>query len=189
MSTQIAFFYGRSALVVQPSDKAAKEVVGLLKAIDFKTVRQARSAGAAKGILKKTSFDCVIYGASAEGPNCHDLVRFIRTHRESPNRRMPIIFMAREAVIDDRRAAINHGVNEVISQPLDCGELIVKLKAALSGEGRFIKTIGYVGPDRRHGERRQGPGMVHEDRGLCLPERDRKRQRVLASLPLSISRW
>ncbi|MRG72858.1 response regulator [Alphaproteobacteria bacterium HT1-32] len=95
------------------------------------------------------------------------LLRWIRRHKESPDRFMPFVMIS--AYSDDARVemARDLGVNEFLSKPFTVREVARHLEAVVRDGREFCRTSIYFGPNRRR--KREAPDMgerrVHKKNG------------------------
>lgn len=114
-----------------------------LSALGFEKIVQSNSPKEALQAIQDSKADALI--------TLHDLklVKFLRTHRASPNKRIVIILvtanLGAEEILQERDA----GVNEIVAKPASASQVITHLYNALSAPRDFIDTKLYHGPDRR----------------------------------------
>src|SRR3546814_20715250 len=76
-------------------------------------------------------------------------------------------------------AARDAGVNEIVVKPVSMEALVLRLMHVLKAPRPFIRSTGFVGPDRRRlGQRRNGERRNHPAGGL---PQDRKSTRLNSS--------
>jgi two-component system chemotaxis response regulator CheY len=91
-----------------------------------------------------------------------ELVRFLRSHKASPNRDIVIILVTGDLGTDDILAERDSGVTEIVAKPASVDRVIGHVYEALTHPRRFIDAKAYHGPDRR---RRMSPYTKRERRG------------------------
>ena len=77
------------------------------------------------------------------------LLRWVRRHKESPDRFMPFVMIS--AYSDDARVemARDLGVNEFLSKPFSVRDVARHLEAVVRDTREFCRTSMYFGPNRR----------------------------------------
>lgn len=77
------------------------------------------------------------------------LLRWVRRHKESPDRFMPFVMIS--AYSDDARVemARDLGVNEFLSKPFSVKDIAGHLEAVVRDTREFCRTSMYFGPNRR----------------------------------------
>ena len=80
------------------------------------------------------------------------LLRWVRKHKESPNRFMPFVMIT--AFSDPARVQLAReiGVTEFLSKPFSAQSVAVHLMAALKDKRRYVRIGNFFGPDRRRRE-------------------------------------
>ncbi len=77
------------------------------------------------------------------------LLRWIRHHRESPNRFLPFIAMSATPSEKRVKAARDLGANQFIARPFTVDILCDHIDSLVRNDRRYVKTGEYFGPDRR----------------------------------------
>lgn len=81
--------------------------------------------------------------------NGMQLLQWVRTNKDSPNRFMPFIMISGAADQDKVHAARDAGANEFISKPFTIGSIFTRIQAVIDRPRQFVATRTYFGPDRR----------------------------------------
>jgi DNA-binding response OmpR family regulator len=82
------------------------------------------------------------------------LLRWIRRHKESPDRFMPVLMLTANTDFEGIVAARDCGVTEMMTKPFSMKTLTDKVQSIIENPRQFIQAPTYFGPDRR---RRQMP--------------------------------
>ena len=77
------------------------------------------------------------------------LLRWIRRHKDSPNKFLPFIMISAIAEADKVMEARNLGANEFLAKPFSINTIATKLTALIDKPRHYIYTKDYFGPDRR----------------------------------------
>jgi two-component system chemotaxis response regulator CheY len=131
-----------------------------LHAAGFGQVTQAATAKEALQAVRDNHADAIVV------PHDLKLIKFLRTHRASPDKRIVIILMTANLRTADIARERDSGVNEIVAKPASVEQVISHLFGALSLPRRFIDARRYHGPDRRRHNRpykkqeRRGTGQV-----------------------------
>lgn len=77
------------------------------------------------------------------------LLRWVRRHKDSPDRFMPIIMIT--AYTEKKRVqdARDLGVNEMLAKPFTVKSLMEKIMLVVNRNRQFVHNNNYFGPDRR----------------------------------------
>lgn len=133
----------------------------VLSSMGVQVIREAHDGEHALALLREAPADLLIIDwkmAPMDG------LSFVRKLRRSPDEMkpgVPILMVTAHADDHLRREARDAGIDGVMAKPLSAKELITQLGAVMSSEASFIRSDGYVGPDRR----------CRSDRGYRGPER------------------
>lgn len=122
-------------------------------AISF--LREVRSNPMRAGVM---SVDIIISNwdmSPVDGPL---LLRWVRRHKESPNRYVPFLMLTAYTEAERVAAARDLGAHEVISKPFTIRALGDKIVGVIRTNRQFVQNSSYFGPDRRrHAEPHSGP--------------------------------
>src|SRR5690606_32703817 len=77
------------------------------------------------------------------------LLRWLRRHKESPNRFMPFIMVTAYTEEARVKEARDMGANEVMTKPFTINGFAQKLENIILRPRQFVHTKDYFGPDRR----------------------------------------
>ncbi|MEX6723060.1 response regulator [Parapedomonas caeni] len=77
------------------------------------------------------------------------LLRWLRRHKDSPDRFMPFLMITAYSERARVQEARELGVNEVMTKPFTIRTLGEKLIAVINRNRQFVHTRDYFGPDRR----------------------------------------
>lgn len=138
-----------NALIVDDVPNMRTLVSEILKAAGVRRPREAADGDAAYEILKVEPIDVIFLDLLMKPVGGLELVRRIRTAPESPNVYVPIIVISgqtTEKVVAEARDA---GVNEVVAKPITARAVLERLKLVIEQPRPFVRTAGFVGPDRR----------------------------------------
>lgn len=94
------------------------------------------------------------------------LLKWLRRHKDSPNKFMPFIMISALSEVDKVMEARNLGANEFLTKPFSINSIAAKLTALIDKPRNYIYTKDYFGPDRR----RQQLPMKAENRRTATKE-------------------
>lgn len=95
-----------------------------------------------------------------------DLLRWVRMHRESPNRFLPVVLMANAFEPVDIKEARGFGATHFLVKPVTVDALADRLLTVINRPRQFIFSPTYFGPDRR------GADKTVEDERRALTDLD-----------------
>lgn len=84
-------------------------------------------------------------------------LRWVRRHKDSPDRFVPFIMITGYTEPERIKAAREMGVTEVLAKPFNVLNVGEKILNIIERPRQFVHTAGYFGPDRR---RRKGEPKV-----------------------------
>jgi two-component system chemotaxis response regulator CheY len=148
-----------SALVVEDNFYLSSLLVQSLKALSIGNIRVAGDAGEAIDILQMMkhdptkaglmSVDLVFSNWQMEPVDGFMLLRWVRRHKDSPNRFIPFVMVTAYADRDRVGQARDMGVTEILAKPFSVNSIAMKLMQAIERPRQFVHTPNYFGPDRR----------------------------------------
>lgn len=152
-------FERMSVLVVEDSQWLMSLMIQSLRAVGVGTVKKAEHGGDAIEFLKVMqsrpgeagvqAIDMVISNWEMSPVNGLILLRWLRRHKDSPNRFMPVVMVSgysnRQAVEEAR----DWGVTEFMTKPYSVDMLMLRMMQAILRPRQFVHTSEYFGPDRR----------------------------------------
>ncbi len=76
-------------------------------------------------------------------------LRWMRTHKESPNRFIPFLMVTGFGDKTKVEEARDLGVTEVLAKPFSVNSVAEKLLQVIGAQRQYVQTATYFGPDRR----------------------------------------
>ncbi|WP_169568483.1 response regulator [Sneathiella limimaris] len=76
-------------------------------------------------------------------------LRWIRTHKDSPNRFIPFLMVTGFGDKEKVEEARDLGVSEVLAKPFSVNSVADKVLQIIGTKRQFVQTATYFGPDRR----------------------------------------
>jgi len=121
----------------------------MLRSMGITLIREASDGIDALEIVRDWRPDVIILDLMMEQLDGIEFTKLIRRGSDSTHPYVPIIMMTGHT---DRRRVIearDSGVNEFVAKPLTARALIDRLKSVINNERGWVKSVNYVGPDRR----------------------------------------
>ncbi|MBC8242019.1 MAG: response regulator [Alphaproteobacteria bacterium] len=157
-----------SCLVVDDSSYLRTLISSSLRAIGVGNIKTADDGGQAIEFLQTVRDDPMKAGMqhvdmifSNWQMNPVDgmmLLRWVRRHKESPNRFVPFVMVTGYADREKVREARAMGVTEMLAKPFSVVNLAQRLLQVVDRPRKFVHTAEYFGPDRRRTQREIPPG-------------------------------
>lgn len=142
--------FARVMVLVVDDNHYMRVIVGtMLRSMGITLIREASDGIDALEIVRDWRPDVIILDLMMEQLDGIEFTKLVRRGTDSPNPYVPIIMMTghtdRRRVIEARDA----GVNEFVAKPLTARALIDRMRSVINNERGWVKSVGYVGPDRR----------------------------------------
>lgn len=77
------------------------------------------------------------------------LLRWVRRHKESPDRFVPVVMMSAYSDMERVTEARDMGASEFVHKPFTVNALAERLESIIDRPRQFVHTRTYFGPDRR----------------------------------------
>ena len=148
-----------NVLVVEDNPYLRLLLVQALRAIGIGNVKTANEGSEAIILLKLTvsdpvkagvvSFDMILSNWQMSPVDGMMLLRWVRRHKESPNRFIPFVMVTGYADRERIAEARDAGVTEVLAKPFSVTGVAQRLLQVIERPRQFIHTYDYFGPDRR----------------------------------------
>lgn len=148
-----------SVMVVDDSQFIRTLVINALKAIGVGQVTVAEEGGAAIETLTRIHRDPVRAGimgidmiisnwemAPVNGPM---LLRWIRRHKDSPDRFLPFLLLTAYSEAARITEAREMGAHDIMAKPFNIRTLSDKISGVILRNRQFVHTKDFFGPDRR----------------------------------------
>lgn len=153
-----------SFLIVDQNKLSTQIIRDILAMLEVTRVRSFTSVERARNVLRGEPVDIIITEYYMEPENGIDLIDWVRTASDSPDRMTPIIMLTANSEEEYVMRARDRGVTEFLAKPFNVEGLYRRLVAVIARPRAFVNVDGYFGPDRR---RRQvdydGPDRRHID--------------------------
>ncbi|MBL4802839.1 MAG: response regulator [Emcibacter sp.] len=148
-----------SILVVEDSQFIRSLIVNSLRVMGVGSIQSVEDGGQAIEFIKLVdndpmkagmmSIDLIISDWEMSPVNGMMLLRWIRRHKDSPDRFIPFMMLTGYSEPKRVQDARTMGVNEFMSKPFTVNALANKLFSIINKPRQFVHTGSYFGPDRR----------------------------------------
>jgi CheY-like chemotaxis protein len=148
-----------SILVVEDNNYMRSMLTMALKALGVGTVKTAAHGGEAIDVLRLMAIDPMKAGVMAIDAIFSNwqmspvdgmmLLRWVRRHKESPNRFIPFVMVSGYADRPRVAEARDLGVSEFMAKPYSVDMVAQRLLQVIEKPRQFVHTSDYFGPDRR----------------------------------------
>ncbi|MCE7999610.1 MAG: response regulator [Rhodobiaceae bacterium] len=133
-----------------------------LKAFEIKELAEARDGDDAAQILHASEVDFAIVDSGMAPVDGLSFTRHVRTGKGVPNAELPVIVLIAHPSVETIAAARDAGATDVLCKPVSAQLLFDRIQYAVKHCRDFVKTEGFVGPDRRR--RKDGHPASGEER-------------------------
>lgn len=136
-------------LLIDPNPLSIELTQDVLVMMGARQIRKCARSDRALEALRNDPFDIVITEWNTEPMNGLELIEFIRTSPNSPNRLMPILLMTARSEQEYVLQARDRGMTEFLAKPFTVEALHRRLVSIVAYPRPFIDAERYFGPDRR----------------------------------------
>jgi CheY-like chemotaxis protein len=168
--------FRRSTILVAEGDRGLRRTLrDVLLGMGFPSIVLAgNSAETMRQIVEqRPSVVLLDHKLPGSGPKGGDGLTLTRRLRRD-NDPLPIILMTGQPDAALVAAARDAGVNEIVRKPLSMEGLVLRLMHVLQVPRKFVRSTGYVGPDRRRlADRRRAERRAE---GPRPPDQERRKQ-------------
>lgn len=155
-----------SVLIVDDCTYMRMLVSAMLRGLGLRHIGEAGDGAEALAELRLTPYDVLITDLAMPTLDGIELARLLRTAKDSPAPRIPIIMMTAHSERARVLGARDAGVNEIVSKPLSAQTLIDRIIAVIDHPRGMVRSATYNGPCRRRRDdpRYRGPKRRDSDR-------------------------
>lgn len=176
--------FSRATILVAEGDRGLRRTLrDILLGMGFPSIILASTMAEAMRQIVEQRPSVILLDHKLPGGDGLLLTRRLRNDRNE----LPVILMAQAPDLALVAAARDAGVNEMAVKPLSMEGLVLRLMHVLKAPRAFVRSPGYLGPDRRRvPERRRterrghGPALLDPERRQKISRRsgeDRRRAR------------
>lgn len=128
-------------------------IKNLLAAMDIVDYQSCLNAKNAIGMMKENPPNLVITDLKLENLNGFELIRQIRKGEANVDPYIPILVLSSKTELSTVIEARNAGATEFLAKPVSMGSFYDRLVWMVENPRPFIKSKGFIGPDRRRAMR------------------------------------
>lgn len=153
-------FQDIAVLVVEDAPHLSGIICGILKSFGIATIYPARTGADALFILANHRVQVAIIDDLGPPLDGKSVIRELRSPDSGLPSEVPVIYVTGKPFKDDIFSARDAGANEVLSKPFSASQLMARIEAVLKKPRPIVRSVNFVGPDRRRqvkesGERRR----------------------------------
>lgn len=149
-----------NVLVAEDNQHMRFVIKTILKGMGIRAVRDAADGSDALKVLQTFPADVMISDWLMEPLDGLELTRMVRSASDSKNPYLPVIMLTGYTEIARVVEARDAGITEFLAKPISARNVYHRLVQIIERPRGFIKSSGFVGPDRR----RQAVKVKGEDR-------------------------
>ncbi len=138
-----------NVLVIEDTIPMRKLIENVLRATGVGHVYAAHDGVEGLKLFKNEKPDIVIVDWHMEPLDGIEIVRQIRTHPNSHDKKIPIIMITGYSALSRVATARDAGVTEFLIKPFSASALVRRIAYVVNNPRDFIRTDDYFGPDRR----------------------------------------
>jgi len=158
-----AYYPERLSVLIVDDSAFARALMGrVLRSLGIRQIIAASDGSEAIHYLKNVAtnpqkigvqrFDIVISDWTMSPVDGAMLLKWLRRHKDSPDRFIPFIMVSAQAEPEKVREARDLGANEFLAKPFSINGLATKLLQLIDRPRPFVYTRDYFGPDRRRSQ-------------------------------------
>ncbi len=150
-------------LIVDDNNDMRTLLRRMLASIGVKHILEATDGRAGIAILHETGCDVVLSDLDMKPMNGIEFTLAVRTSDNLSNSVVPIIMITGRTEMHVVEKARDAGITEFIAKPVTMGALQGRLTEVVERPRPFVRTGGYLGPDRRRKKTGRSPGRRQDD--------------------------
>lgn len=137
-----------AALIVDDNAHMRAIVATLLHALGVTEIKQATDGADARAMLGQWRPDLIVIDQNMQPVSGTEFARALRRTSENCYD-TPIIMLTAHTERSIVEAARDSGIDEILAKPISAKALLQRLHAVTHERRSFVKSVDYVGPDRR----------------------------------------
>ncbi|MEQ9487400.1 MAG: response regulator [Alphaproteobacteria bacterium] len=152
-------FENCTVLVVEDHMEIRTLLASVLTALGVRNVVVANNGAQAIEIMTQmrlrpdlagvTEIDAIVSDWVMDNIDGATLLRWVRRHKDSPDRFMPFLMLSANADADRVELARDLGASDFLAKPFTAASLAAHLVIAMTDDRHYVKVGAYFGPDRR----------------------------------------
>ena len=149
MSSTKYNFSDLGILILDDNDFAHSILRDILLSMKVKSIRHALNGADAFRAIKTDLPDIVIVDLLMAPINGFEFIKRVRAHGEDDVRHLPLLVVTAYSSMDYVTRARDIGAIEVLCKPISVAAVYDRFVYMRNSPRQFVRTEGYVGPDRR----------------------------------------
>lgn len=150
--------FSKMPVLIADSDRdSAKLLKNILMIIGFKEIYLCHNGRDAISILLNKNIQLMISDWTIPPLDELELIKYVRQSENHVDNSIPIILLTKNATKESVKMARDMGVTEFLIKPYTADALRDRITSAIETPRKFIKSKGFVGPDRRRRMRKPRP--------------------------------
>ncbi len=155
-----------TVLLAEDSPQVRSLFVSVLTQLGISNIVRAPEGAEAIRLIKQMQYDPHSVGVSSIDLVISDwvmdpidgatLLRWIRRHKESPDRFLPFVMVSAYSESHRVQTARDLGVNEFLAKPFSVAAVLQHVLAVIQDTRRYVRTNTFFGPDRRRSSKPVG---------------------------------
>ena len=151
--------FAELAVLLVDDNKAERAlIVRALQALGVVNLRECGTRKEAVSHLGRFNASIVLCDFTIDESEGVLFARWVRTAPESANPFVPIIMIMAKPNVQRVKDGFDAGINEILIKPASVKAIGERIRAVLENPRDFVRTDGYVGPDRRRRDRPEFAG-------------------------------
>jgi len=142
-------FSAATVLLADANVVPAAAMIQILNAIGVRRVFHVADLDRGRQALDQMRIDLAIVDTGMGGTDGLELVGHIRRSLRAPANQIPVFAVSGDARASCVAAARDAGVDTFLTWPISVDALRRRIGAVLKGDGAFVQSDAFVGPDRR----------------------------------------
>lgn len=147
--------YGDVHVVLVDQNLAIRHLIrGALSALGFAHITELRTVDEMVSVLNTTPVDLLCLDLDLELEQACKVIREIRNSRTGANPFVVVMAMTWHPMRESVVRTLNAGTDDLVTKPVSAQKLEDRVVRMVRARKDFVVTQGYLGPDRRHDDRR-----------------------------------
>ncbi len=142
-------FADLSILIAEESRFMLTQLRQQLRTLGSENLYEALDGEEAFSLLCAHKPDFVFVDCDMEPVSGLSFVRQVRTSKQTPNPKIPIIVLVNNPTPTRLAAARDAGATEILTKPVSAQRLTERIQHILAHHRQFVQAENFIGPDRR----------------------------------------
>ena len=138
-----------AVLLIDDNPQALDILSSVVQGFGVREQVRGGSALEAVEVIKRRPVDLILVDCAMPQMDGHDFIRWLRRETPQPTCLTPVIMLTGHAAPSSVHKSRDCGASFVVAKPITPGVLLQRILWLAADEREFVKSEGYVGPDRR----------------------------------------